>query len=428
MKNHTKSARRLLKSTQTQEFAKPLYLDCIEIPNANELLSKSEIAPRASISENTETKRFVLELEQQLSRLKEVLHVREVESERLLHQLIKTQEQLNVTTSSKNQKIENSENSSQRLNAILQTHPGILEASRTQVDFSADRNDHKSSWIIDSLFLNNDFYRTVEFQISIENGVASITTNRSTNSVDYNDWLTGPGSPVWDDAITLAVMQGDAHSGTNKNLSQLGTKGWLTLKRLVTKIADYIEYGNDKRLSSHIEKQSILIGVRRLQKTLEGWPKLFRYDHAMLVSSSKGYGYSYIEIQLDNISIGARTWPTLTFRIATSDKRGERFGTHPRLEFNKATSGHLEYWQYVFAANGAAQLELRFASPNEMDTDIWQKIPMNDKLLITGIISTLTQQLSNLQELPMLNNPDWGAWAQVATLMREILKSRQDHG
>ena len=429
MKDITHSTRRNLKKLQpsaTTEHERKEYSSATGMSDSRNLeilgsRDHSGIDPQA-------VAQVIAGLEKELIACKAALNSRDLECARLLRHLTDTQELINLKAKAKERSEDEISNHLHRLNSILKHNPEILEADQISITANEDCGDNATRWHIGRLYLNDKLLRNVEFNLSISNGLAVISSERDPYSANYNDWIDSPANLMWGDVLSLGVEQGDAHSGTNANLSKLGTTGWLTFKSLTKKMADYIEHGHSGRLPVIIDRQVVVIGLRRLQKTLEGWPQLFRYDQVSLVSASKGYNYSYIEIELNNVSIGTRIWANISFRLATADTNGDAFGTHPRLEFGNEKSSVLEYWRYAKKTAAASPLELRFAIPDAMDIDVWGALPVNDKFLITGIIGTLIQQLEILQTLPTSTNPDWGAWKNLSLVICEIFKSRQRGG
>src|SRR5690606_3325920 len=115
---------------------------------------------------------------------------------------------------------------------------------------------------------------------------------------------------------------------------------------------------------------------------------------------------------------GDQEWTQLQYRLATVNEPGQPVGKNPRLEFPQCAQYTLKSWFAETADDRGSRLELRFAQPDAMDTEVWERLATEDQNHIAGLLSTLPMQLDDLQQAQQATTQPWEAWRSMANTMR----------
>ncbi|MBD8599177.1 hypothetical protein [Pseudomonas sp. CFBP 8772] len=259
-------------------------------------------------------------------------------------------------------------------------------------------------------------YKIVEgitIRVSLNPDMPSISVKPTTL-----DWLScmKNSATEW---LTIEPRQGALYQGPNAVISRLGPTDWSALLELLKKLKSYVNSGANKH-QFPTKLSQIRKALSALYETLNAWPMVPRYDKITLKDTLQQGDYRSLGISISNLTIGTSSWDRLSYRLATLDDSGVTFGTNPRLEFPQDSKSALQNWFAETEDARGQRLELRFAKPDAMDLQVWSALAENDKLLIAGLISSLGNQLSDLEHSNELVKTDWNEWQMLANSIKQI--------
>lgn len=222
------------------------------------------------------------------------------------------------------------------------------------------------------------------------------------------------------ESLTIVPRQGTLYQGSNSVISLLGTTDWLSILELVKKLTLYANASHNEHQFPAKVLHRLREVLNELRKLLDAWPMVPRYDKITLSDTLQQGHYRSLGIFISNLTIGGSKWDKLFYRLATLDESGVTFGTNPRLEFPQDSKSALQNWFAETEDARGQRLELRFAKPDAMDLQVWSALAENDKLLIAGLISSLENQLTDLENSNEIVKTDWTEWHVLARSIRQI--------
>lgn len=264
--------------------------------------------------------------------------------------------------------------------------------------------------------------RDVTFTLLLENGTIGFAFEQSGNALAR--WpRVAEGREVVDIIPTGHPTDNLLRATT---LKQLSTSDWLLTQQLMhilnTALAE--PGGMPKQLVASVD--NIGNGLVQLRHVLDRLPPIFRFDKADLVRAYANDDYEHLEIRLRGVMLGSLHSEEFVFRLGCAHAQGVPFGTHPRIEFPQSTSASLfERWFEESRNIHGPKLELRFATPDLMDLNVWQKISPADQALIVALCDQLEDIVSMVSANATAKLPrEWGHWSGLAAGMRRTLALR----
>lgn len=369
----------------------------------------------------SQLKDLVLEQRKHHETAEQVQNETLVENELLLHQLHYTQEELEQhLIADKNRQAE-LEHSQSRLQKILQRFPEYWEVENVEL-YQIDSADQDIiGWRLKNVYLDNCLIPTLEFKTRQENGIVGVFIQRSASSMVGEDWLRWPSGFENSTELPCMPCTGAANFGNNAVLSGLSTRDWERLQLLVKHLIAYLDGPATLNFPAGINRHTLCRGFKGLQVILAKWPLVFRFDDAELIDNHKDMNYQALGIRLNNLSLGKNRWSTLEYRLATVDHDSGSFGQNPRLEFHEHSRNSLQNWFAESNDSRGPKLELRFAKPDALDTNVWGTLSKTDRLLIAGLVNSLPLQLASLQQSNLTLPLPWQDWHALGITLKEIV-------
>ncbi|SER34876.1 hypothetical protein SAMN04244573_03430, partial [Azotobacter beijerinckii] len=360
------------------------------------------------------------EHEQQHSKLDES----ENENQQLLIQLHQTQEELERYLLQYQSSQEQLGKQQTRLQKILQRHPDYWDFNTLEINLvESDSSQQIVQWRLTELYIGERLIPEIRFKTCLANGLAGIVIQRTEGTGSPAPLLRWPNGFATAEELPCIPTRGPSTQGNNAALSGLGTSDWDTIQRLAKQLAGLLAQPTENRLPKQLNSAALRNGLLAFAKTLAGWPKMLRYDSIQLQEALCNQGYERLGISLGNLCFGHSHWPAFDYRLATVDIEPHPFGQNPRLEFPDGSSRNvLQNWFAESTDSHGSRLELRFARPNAMDTNVWGALSQNDQQLIGTLIKTLPLQLEDLkQAYPAASRP-WQDWQAMAGMLRDTLR------
>jgi len=312
------------------------------------------------------------------------------ELELVLTHLHRTQEVLEATMLSKHQLGEQRDRLMLRIQNLLTRLPGQWEAEAFDIKTVKSSNETAMQWDLKNAYVGDSYYHRLTFETRLTGEQVSINFTEisqppETQSISGSSDVTS--RPMF--PITISPIVGTAYEGANAIISKLNTSNWILIVDLVKKL---IEFCSCKPVDAPklIGRPAFLNGLRSVDKSLSTWAPIFRYDKCYVTEELSRPYYSGLIITFENISQSHRKWSDLKFRFATIDATDAEFGTNPRFEFPEDGASHVfSSWYAEKDDNEGKRLELRFASPNIMDRQVWRSLSEEDQILVAGILTRL---------------------------------------
>lgn len=270
------------------------------------------------------------------------------------------------------------------------------------VDFLPDQ---RWIWNFKDIYLSDKLIQ--DFRITTEVGqnglLVWIHRDSETKQQPLVRW---PDSATEGNVLDLSLDRNTNGLSKGKTLNTLALTDWNALKRLTGEMVTYA-----RSYESRPEVATMLEALNEYHTTLAAWPTTLRYDTIQLESSGRDPNYRWLDIKISNVNISDVYLKEFRYRIASVDSSAEKFGTNPRLEFGTKSKQAFKRWYAESDDSRGQRLELRFAHPNAMDISVWHQLDQNDQLLITGIISTLKEQIFQLSKYR--NEVDFDEWRVI---------------
>jgi hypothetical protein len=178
-----------------------------------------------------------------------------------------------------------------------------------------------------------------------------------------------------------------------RTYNQIATTDWFWLQDLGAAMIDHLE--SDHPALDHIDeslREQFIQGLDLHQEKLESLPPVLRCDALHLVQEYNANGYEHIWLRLENPHFNNSRCSDFEFRLAcvNDSSTSHELGNHPRLEFPDPGDETLFTGWFKESENRFGQnLELRFALPDRMDTDLWARLDQQDAALISSLLEQL---------------------------------------
>ncbi|SFB65099.1 hypothetical protein, partial [Azotobacter beijerinckii] len=311
-----------------------------------------------------------------------------------------------------------------RLQKILKHHPDYWDFDILEINLlESNGNQQVAQWRLTELYIGGRLIPEIRFKTCLANGLAGIVIQRTEGTDSPAPLLRWPNGFATAEELPCIPTRGPSTQGNNAALSGLSTSDWDTLQRLARQLAGLLTQPTDSRLPKQLNAAALRNGLLAFTKTLANWPKMLRYDSIRLQETLRNQGYERLGITLGNLRLGHHHWPALDYRLATVDIKPLPFGQNPRLEFPDGSArGVLQNWFAESNDSHGPRLELRFAQPNAMDTNVWGALSQNDQQLIGALIKTLPLQLEDLKQANPTASRPWQDWQALAGMLRDTLR------
>jgi hypothetical protein len=346
----------------------------------------------------------------------------EGENELLLIQLHETQEELEASISKLHKMQITMDRYKIKLQRVLDCHPSYWHFNSVEacvLDGISGR--HTVQWQFIDVDVGECLIPELRFKTVLVDGIAGIIFQRTQGPESPEPLLRWPSVSTTAEELCCIPVKGPINSGNNAILSGLGPTDWKILQTLVQRLSVLLAEPNGFQIPEGVDVPNLRNGLLALDKALAEWPNVLRYDDIRLHKILNIDGYHSLEIELVNPQLGQQVWPDFSYRIATVFEPGKTFSQNPRLEFPEKTRNVLQNWFAESNDERGARMELRFAHPSLMDTNVWSALAGNDRLLIAALITSTSTQLEEIRRKNSTVSQPWQDWVAVGKSMRSIL-------
>ncbi len=220
----------------------------------------------------------------------------------------------------------------------------------------------------------------------------------------------------------------------NDAIQQLATTDIILLKNLSVLFFQQLQNNKDGIIVSNPNINLFINMFRQIPDFLDNvLPKTLRFDELYIKDYEELGEYENLTFHLTNISFANKLYKNFEFRLACANIQDNQFGTDPKLEFPEEFGKIiLENWFAESEDNYGSKLELRFAIPNAMDINVWDKLSQNDKNFIESLVNLLPNRISQLSKTDIIENSteekmlsrNYNDWINLANTIKNILNTQ----
>lgn len=220
----------------------------------------------------------------------------------------------------------------------------------------------------------------------------------------------------------------------NDAIQQLATTDIILLKNLSVLFLQQLQNNKDGIIVSNPNINLFINMFRQIPDFLDNvLPKTLRFDELYIKDYEELGEYENLTFHLTNISFANKLYKNFEFRLACANIQDNQFGTDPKLEFPEEFGKIiLENWFAESEDNYGSKLELRFAIPNAMDINVWDKLSQNDKNFIANLVNLLPYRIGQLSKTDMTDNlveekmfsRNYNDWINLANTIKNILNTQ----
>lgn len=220
----------------------------------------------------------------------------------------------------------------------------------------------------------------------------------------------------------------------NDAIQQLATTDIILLKNLSVLFFQQLQNNKDDIIVSNPNINLFINMFRQIPDFLDNvLPKTLRFDELYIKDYEELGEYENLTFHLTNISFANKLYKNFEFRLACANIQDNQFGTDPKLEFPEEFGKIiLENWFAESEDNYGSKLELRFAIPNAMDINVWDKLSQNDKNFIANLVNLLPYRIGQLSKTDMTDNlveekmfsRNYNDWINLANTIKNILNTQ----
>lgn len=220
----------------------------------------------------------------------------------------------------------------------------------------------------------------------------------------------------------------------NDAIQQLATTDIILLKNLSVLFFQQLQNNKDGIIVSNPNINLFSNMFRQIPDFLDNvLPKTLRFDELYIKDYEELGEYESLTFHMTNINIGNTIHKEFEFRLSCANIQNGNFGTDPKLEFPEEFGKIiLENWFAESEDNYGSKLELRFAIPNAMDINVWDKLSQNDKNFIANLVNLLPYRIGQLSKTDMTDNlveekmfsRNYNDWINLANTIKNILNTQ----
>ena len=351
----------------------------------------------------------------QIDQLNQKVATAEQENELLLLQLHQVQEELEHYFLQYQDKQKELQKAEARWQRIYQRNPYYCDYEAIEI-LSGDCAANTLNWRLKNLTAAGRSLNELNFNTVLEQGVAGFVFTSP------SEMLTRLPSSQSELKLTFTGPDDTVHQRVETLLS-FAASDWDLFHTLVRLLEDVIQQPpSGLAIPTDYNVESLRNGLINLREVMAVFPATLRYDQLTFKHAQINPNYEALWLTCENLAFGDQRWPAFDFRISCALDGGKRFGYHPKLEFPEET-GQLVFQNWFIESYDdiGGKLELRFALPEAMDMDVWQRISEHDQEFLSALIVRLPSMIfSAAQNANIPLERSWNDWIKLAEDIQRI--------
>jgi hypothetical protein len=363
----------------------------------------------------------------QLKDSQEQLKDTQEEAELLLAQLHQVQEELENYFLKYQDSKQELEVADMRWKRMLQRVPDYFDIESVEVQRIEGVGTETLRWRLKGLEAAARKLPELELTSFIVDGIAGLEIpRRMGESKVIQRWPTVAAS---DDTLVI-VWMGDAQADDKltETLRQLGRSDWDLIQVIITALITSINTPAMLKRGEGVVLDNTPEAFASLQYKLSQMPSVFRFDELTLMREQVNHDYEHLWLNFRHVAIGNKRLLDFDFRISCANLRPKVFGQYPKLEFPE-TSGRaaIAEWFDESYDDFGPKLELRFALPESMDMQVWERLSSSDREFLEALVQQMPAFLSELEASGVKLKRGWEDWQQLVREVGRILKLGSDN-
>jgi hypothetical protein len=379
---------------------------------------------------NTQLDDARTQLEQSTSQLKdtqEQLKDTQEEAELLLAQLHQVQEELENYFLKYQDSKQELEVADMRWKRMLQRVPDYFDIESVEVQRVEGVGTETLRWHLKGLEAAGRKLPELELTSFILDGIAGLEIPRRMG--DHKVIQRWPAVAASDDALVIAWM-GDAQADDKltETLRQLGRSDWDLIQVIIAALITALNTPAMLKRGEGVILDHTPQALSNLQSKLSQMPSVFRFDELTLMREQVNHDYEHLWLNFRHVAIGTKRLLDFDFRISCANLRPKVFGQYPKLEFPE-TSGRAAFAEWFDESydDFGPKLELRFALPESMDMQVWERLSASDREFLEALVQQIPAFLSELEASGVKLKRGWEDWQQLVREVGRILKLGSDN-
>lgn len=311
-----------------------------------------------------------------------------------------------------------------RWQRMLERNPGYCDFE--SIELSADENstDNAIVWHVKGLNTGGHNLPEVVFTTFLEQGLAGFVLPRQFAGTDllvrWPVCLSGQN-----EARIIPVGQDSNRKLRIDTLLDLSISDWDLCSALTALLAGVLQQPAKYRVPAGVDVVKMAAGFSQLGTFINKFPAIVRYDQVTLKREKLNQDYEHIWLKFTNLAFGNRRWAQFEFRLSCAGISSGRFGVYSALEFPEENgSAPFDAWFIESHDDFGGKLELRFAAPDAMDMDVWQRISAHDRTFLTALLERLPSILETLQSAGTQLQRPWKDWINLVLDIQRIYTLR----
>ena len=349
------------------------------------------------------------------------------ESDLLLAQLHQVQEELENYFLKYQDSKQELEVADMRWKRMLQRVPDYFDIESVEVQRIEGVGTETLRWRLKGLEAAGRKLPELELTSFIVDGIAGLEIPRQMGeSKVIQRW---PAVAESDDALVVAWM-GDAQADDKltETLRQLGRSDWDLIQVIITALITALNTPAMLKGGEGVIFDNTPQALATLQSKLGQMPSVFRFDELTLMREQVNHDYEHLWLNFRHVAIGNKRLFDFDFRISCANLRPKAFGQYPKLEFPE-TSGRaaIAEWFDESYDDFGPKLELRFALPESMDMQVWERLSASDREFLEALVQQMPAFLSELETSGVKLKRGWDDWQHLVREVGRILKVGSDN-
>jgi hypothetical protein len=305
---------------------------------------------------------------------------------------------------------------------MLQRVPDYFDVESVEVQRIEGVGAETLRWRLTGLEAAGRKLPELELTSFIVDGIACLELPRRMG--EQNVIQRWPVVAASDETLVIAwVGDIEADDKLAETLRQLGRSDWDLIQVIINALMTASNTSAMLKRGDGVVLELTPQALGALQSKLSQTPSVFRFDELSLMREQVNHDYEHLWLNFKHVAIGHKRLLDFDFRISCANLRPKVFGQYPKLEFPEASGrAAIAEWFDESYDDFGPKLELRFALPESMDMQVWDRLSVSDREFLEALVQQLPAFLSELEASGVKLKRSWQDWQQLVGEVHRILK------